>query len=311
MVLGTGTQGRLEDNVIWGGADGIYLSSESNTAVIFNKIFENRYSGIKISDLGLGTRSEGSHGLFINNEIHANGLRGVDVSDDPSAVFRGNVIRDHAADARALREVEGAGCGFVVRGPSCFRLAIAADNVLERNSGGDFGGGVLGECARLRYEDEKHIPALAAWWDGQHAAALAARAGGSGDPDWVFPPERFDVTVAPGEDVQAAAGRAPQGGSILLLPGVHEGTLTLPAGKEVHVFGRGRAVLWCHRGHVLDSEALTSSIDGLILRREYHGDDPLGIRHFDDDVDDDDKPDAGCCVMLKVPSPGRLLVTGC
>ena len=66
----------------------------------------------------------------------------------------------------------------------------------------------------------------------------------------------FDVTVAPGEGVQAAVDRCPAGGSVLLLPGAHAGPLVLPAAcKEVHVFGRGRAALRTARGSVLISEA--------------------------------------------------------
>ena len=43
----------------------------------------------------------------------------------------------------------------------------------------------------------------------------------------------FDVTVAPGEDVQAAVKRCPPGGCVMLLPGPHEGPLVL--GLEVNV----------------------------------------------------------------------------
>ena len=42
----------------------------------------------------------------------------------------------------------------------------------------------------------------------------------------------FDVTVAPGEDVQAAVGRCPPGGCVLLLPGTHDGPLVLGPQKE-------------------------------------------------------------------------------
>ena len=37
----------------------------------------------------------------------------------------------------------------------------------------------------------------------------------------------FDVTVVPGEDVRAAIDRCPSGGSVLLLPGVHEGCISV------------------------------------------------------------------------------------
>ena len=61
----------------------------------------------------------------------------------------------------------------------------------------------------------------------------------------------FDVTVAPGHAVQAAVDACPTGGSVLLLPGTHEGPLVLTAGKVVHVFGRGSATLRAATGSVL------------------------------------------------------------
>ena len=81
----------------------------------------------------------------------------------------------------------------------------------------------------------------------------------------------FDVTVAPGEDVQAAVDACPRGGSVLLLPGSHDGPLFLAHRKKVHVFGRGRATLRAARGNVVFSEALKSTLDGLVLRREAGG----------------------------------------
>ena len=81
----------------------------------------------------------------------------------------------------------------------------------------------------------------------------------------------FDVTVAPGEDVQAAVDRCPPGGSVLLLPGPHDGPLVLSADKVVHVFGRGRATLRTAMGAVLTSEAVEASVDGLVIRREAGG----------------------------------------
>ena len=94
--------------------------------------------------------------------------------------------------------------------------------------------------------------------------------------------DSFDVTVAPGEGVQAAVDRCPPGGCVLLLPGVHAGPLVLGprevvngegppvqvADKEVHVFGRGRATLRAAAGDVLTSAALVSTIDGLAVRRD-------------------------------------------
>ena len=78
----------------------------------------------------------------------------------------------------------------------------------------------------------------------------------------------FDVTVAPGEGVQVAVDACPPGGCVLLLPGTHEGSLTLAVDKEVHVFGRGLATLWTAAGAVVDSEAAKSTLDGLAIRRE-------------------------------------------
>jgi len=84
----------------------------------------------------------------------------------------------------------------------------------------------------------------------------------------------FDVTVAPGEDVQAAVDRCPPGGSVLLLPGTHSGSLELAATKEVHIFGRGRAMLRAEAGQLVASEAVEATLDGLVVRRdpgEYGG----------------------------------------
>ena len=77
----------------------------------------------------------------------------------------------------------------------------------------------------------------------------------------------FDVTVAPGENVQAAVDACPPGGCVLLLPGTHDGPLVLTAGKVVHVFGRGLATLHAATGTVVTSESATSTLDGLIIRR--------------------------------------------
>ena len=81
----------------------------------------------------------------------------------------------------------------------------------------------------------------------------------------------FDVTVAPGEDVQAAVDRCPPGGCVLLLPGTHDGPLALTAVKEVHVFGRGRAKLRAAEGALVTSWAVKSTLDGLVIRRDAGG----------------------------------------
>ena len=81
----------------------------------------------------------------------------------------------------------------------------------------------------------------------------------------------FNVTVAPGEDVQAAVDACPPGGCVLLLPGTHAGPLVLTADKEVHVFGRGRATLRASSGNVVTSEAAAATLDGLIIIHEAGG----------------------------------------
>ena len=99
----------------------------------------------------------------------------------------------------------------------------------------------------------------------------------------------FDVTVPPGENVQAAVDVCPPGGSVLLLPGNHDGPLVLVADKVVHVFGRGRATLRTAAGVVFTSSAVASTVDGLILRREAGG-------------------EASYCVLVK---SGRLRLQAC
>ena len=81
----------------------------------------------------------------------------------------------------------------------------------------------------------------------------------------------FDVTVAPGQRVQMAVDACPAGGSVLLLPGTHDGPLVLAASKVVHVFGRGSATLRAATGTVVTSEAVEGTLDGLIIRREAGG----------------------------------------
>ena len=78
----------------------------------------------------------------------------------------------------------------------------------------------------------------------------------------------FDVTVAPGENVQAAVDACSTGGCVLLLPGTHDGPLVLTAGRVVHVFGRGCATLRAATGTVVTSEAAEGTLDGLNIRRE-------------------------------------------
>ena len=90
----------------------------------------------------------------------------------------------------------------------------------------------------------------------------------------VHPPSSgFDVTVAPGEDVQAAVEGCPPGGCVLLLPGVHAGPMVLGRDKEVHVFGGGQATLLASNEAALTSFAARATVDGLMLRRTAGDDD--------------------------------------
>ena len=135
---------------------------------------------------------------------------------------------------------------------------------------------LLPTCLRAVVEAE--LAAVPAWWAEKHEAAAAERVAGAAPPGWVFPPDAFDVTVAPGEDVQAAVDRCPPGGSVLLLPGAHDGPLFLDSSKEVHVFGRGQATLRGITASALTSHSTDATVDGLILRQEV----------MNGDRDDDD-----------------------
>ena len=108
------------------------------------------------------------------------------------------------------------------------------------------------------------VNAARAYREGRWPRAVRVKRNGA-----VFEPANgvFDVTVAPGEGVQAAVDRCPRGGCVLLQPGVHAGPLTLTAGQEVHVFGRGRATLRTTAGHVLTCTGAKATFDGLSLKR--------------------------------------------
>ena len=81
----------------------------------------------------------------------------------------------------------------------------------------------------------------------------------------------FDVTVAPGEGVQAAVDACPAGGAVLLLPGNHLGPMVLAADRGVHVFGRGQATLRTGSGTTVASAAAEASLDGLFIREGPSG----------------------------------------
>ena len=131
----------------------------------------------------------------------------------------------------------------------------------------------LAEFVTAKAEKQK-IEAEAAWWaaHSKHEAAFAALAAGNVPPSWFRTPDAFDVTVAPGQPVQAAVDGCPADGCVLLLPGAHDGPLVLKAGKKVHVFGRGLATLRAATGTVVTSDAAAATLDGLIIRRQAGGD---------------------------------------
>ena len=81
------------------------------------------------------------------------------------------------------------------------------------------------------------------------------------------PPDgAFDVTVSPGEPLQAAIARAKPGATVLLLPGEHAGPLVLGPSTEVHIYGRGKATLTGDgRGPVVTSTAARASLTGVAI----------------------------------------------
>ena len=127
------------------------------------------------------------------------------------------------------------------------------------------------EAAAAEKRRGEERAAYAPLWEEQHAKRAAARAAGADTQGWVFEPDFFDVTVAPGEDVQAAVRRCPLGGSVLLLPGSHKGPLRLRADRSVHVFGRGQATLWAATDSAIISNASEATVDGIVLRCEATG----------------------------------------
>ena len=219
--------------------------------------------------------------ILQGNEIFGHTGAGVYMGSNARIILTGNIIRDHLP-ADALYGSRSPGYGIYVDSSSRINATAATENVFARNAVSDIGG--PGWAATVwREADERRLPTLlpeiATWWDTQHSQALEARAAGTAPPDWVFPPDAFDVTIAPGEDVQAGIERCPPGGSVLLLPGTHEGPLELKANKEVHVFGRGRAVLRAYITDtapkafhcepellIVESRSDVATIDGLVIR---------------------------------------------
>jgi len=88
----------------------------------------------------------------------------------------------------------------------------------------------------------------------------------------VLPPlAGHDVEVAPGECLQAAINACPQGGSVLMRPGVHAGTFELHLHRVVHVFGAGQAILRAPESKgasvsaLVASNATASTLDGIVF----------------------------------------------
>lgn len=74
----------------------------------------------------------------------------------------------------------------------------------------------------------------------------------------------YNVTVIPGEGVQAAVDLCPPGGKVLLLPGTHDGPVSI--NRELELHGHGQAVLRAMGGlPALTSEAARAKVAGLII----------------------------------------------
>ena len=192
-----------------------------------------------------------SHSLIEGCEFWGNSSSGLSMSF--ALNVRGNIFRDHAAAG-----------GIFVSGQFPFDFSMGTANVFERN----FAGGISGQLWRdvlfrqkealFRQNDPATWPAIADWWAVQSSSALA------GLPGWVFTPAAFDLTVSPGDDIQAAVARCPPGGSVLLSPGIYERPLRLMRGKSVRIFGQGQAILRAVVEVVNPGEVV---LDGLVLRK--------------------------------------------
>ena len=67
------------------------------------------------------------------------------------------------------------------------------------------------------------------------------------------PPHGYCLEVAPGEDIQLAVARCPLGGAVLLQSGLHLRWHELYLSRDVHIFGRGSALLEVRsRGAMVD-----------------------------------------------------------
>ena len=266
VVSGGNARGRLEGNVIAGSAEhGVLITAGADPVLVANRIHGGKGCGV--------CAKEDARGRLERNELWGNEAGGVWVINGRLALV-GNAIRDHTA-------APGASSGFGVRVELGARVnaTLLEDNAFGQNERGDVVGDGWGRLLEDRASYAAALRKFALRWATQAAVAHDARAAGAAPPDAVFPPDAFDVTVAPGEGVQEAVDRCPQGGAVLLLPGVHRGPLELLDGKEVHVFGRGQAVLWNPDRHVVVSTAARATLDGLVLQPEFDYD-PTSGRSF-------------------------------
>ena len=71
--------------------------------------------------------------------------------------------------------------------------------------------------------------------------------------------EKFDICISPSVSLQTGINNCPDGGSILLLPGIHNGQIVIDNNKEINIFGRGIATI--ELSIISNSKKLT--IDGV------------------------------------------------
>ena len=268
-ISGAGTRARMEGNEVWDCDNfGLSISHSAEADVAGGTIRDNRVGGVKIF--------ESASAILTGSLISGNLGAGVTISGNLEPLFVvnpgahaklvGNTIRDHAARA-GMDPLFNGGRGVVLEGDAHVQLTVVEDNAFVNNEAGDVTGKWWDAVKNWR-EDEKEIPAIAAWWEAQQLSQEVARAASPSPLDWVFPPSdgAYDVTIDPGENVQAGVDRCPPGGSVLLLPGTHLGPLSIGAGKAVHVFGGGRAILRSTMAENVSCDAADASLDGLILR---------------------------------------------
>ena len=230
------------------------------------RIHDAGKAGVRLKGRASRVTGDGG-GRFERNELWGNSDCGVRVCEEAAdSLLFDNLVRDHAGNGIYFES-------------EAFDRFMTTDIVFERNAGGAYGGPGWDNAICME-TDEATWPAAAAWWADQHQAALAERTAGADPPGWVFPPDTYDVIVSPGEDVQAAVDRCPSGGSVLLMPGTHHGTLTLKgenggtySEKSIRVFGRGLATLRYSGRHRNDTVIFSNTFghvvfDGLIVHQD-------------------------------------------